>query len=61
MSSPISHTQVYLDDPTTAPTEIDRALANSFVNTRPVYLMLPTDMVPKEVSSEVVHIGIGNN
>lgn len=50
MYRPISITQVYLDDPTSAPAEIDRAVTDCYVHARPVYIMLPSDMVPKKVS-----------
>jgi TPP-dependent 2-oxoacid decarboxylase len=50
MSGPISHTQVYLDDPTTAAAEIDRAVTDAYIHARPVYIMIPTDMVPTKVS-----------
>ena len=50
MAKAISHTQVYLDDPVFAPAEIDRVLANAYIHARPVYVLIPTDMVPKEVS-----------
>ena len=50
MSGPISHAQIYLDDPASAPAEIDRALTDAYIHARPVYVMIPTDMVPKKVS-----------
>jgi len=50
MAAPISHTQVYLDDPTTAAAEIDRAVTDAYIYARPVYILLPTDMVPKKIS-----------
>jgi pyruvate decarboxylase len=50
ISGPISHTQVCLDDAATAPAQIDQVLANAYIHARPVYLMIPTDMVPKKVS-----------
>lgn len=53
MSRCISHTQVYLDDPISAPAEIDRVLANAYVAARPVYVMIPTDVVPKKVSGTI--------
>jgi pyruvate decarboxylase len=53
MSRPISHTQLYLNDPVCAPAEIDRVLANAYVHARPVYLMIPTDIVPKKVSGMI--------
>ena len=50
MSTPISHKQVFLDDPATAPVEIDRVLADAWITSRPVYIMIPTDSVTKQVS-----------
>lgn len=50
MSSSISHKQVYLDDPATAPADIDRVLSDAWVHSRPVYIMIPTDMVPKDIT-----------
>jgi pyruvate decarboxylase len=50
MSGPISHTQVYLDDPASAAAEIDRAVTDAYIHARPVYIMIPTDMVPRKVS-----------
>ena len=55
MSGPISHTQVYFDDPANAPAQIDRILADAYIHARPVYLMIPTDMVPKKVSGTFVY------
>ena len=46
----ISYKQAYLNDPSTAPADIDRIISDAFVHARPVYLMIPTDIVPKEVS-----------
>jgi pyruvate decarboxylase len=51
MSKPVSEAQGYLDDPVTAPSVIDRLVTCAYVHARPVYLMIPTDMVPKKVSS----------
>ena len=50
MAKAISRVQVYLDDPETAPDAIDRALTAAYVHARPVYILLPSDMVPKTVS-----------
>jgi pyruvate decarboxylase len=50
MSAAISHRQVFLDDPVSAPKQIDELLGDAFVHARPVYLMVPTDMVSKKVS-----------
>ena len=54
MSSPISHKQVYLDDPATAPAEIDRVLSDAWTHSSPVYIMIPTDTVSKDVSGTAV-------
>jgi pyruvate decarboxylase len=54
MSKSISHSQAYLDDPSTAPADIDRLLAAAWLNARPVYLLLPTDMVNKEVAGAIL-------
>jgi pyruvate decarboxylase len=54
MSKAISRVQVYLDDPATAPAEIDRALTEAYVHARPVYIMIPSDMVPKKVSRTIL-------
>jgi TPP-dependent 2-oxoacid decarboxylase len=53
MSRAISHRQLYLDDPVNAPAEIDRLLIGAYLTARPVYVMIPTDMVPREVSGTV--------
>jgi TPP-dependent 2-oxoacid decarboxylase len=50
MSKAISRTQVYLDNVDTAPAKIDRALTDAFVSARPVYVMIPSDVVTKHVS-----------
>jgi TPP-dependent 2-oxoacid decarboxylase len=52
MSKALSKSQAYLDDVTTAPGEIDRVLRDAYLSARPVYLMLPTDMVLKEVPGQ---------
>lgn len=49
MAKPISDTQCYLDDPATAPAQIDRAIADCRLHARPVYILLPSDMVPKQI------------
>lgn len=51
MAAPISHRQTFLDDPVSAPKQIDDLLQDAYAHARPVYLMIPTDMVPKKVSS----------
>jgi pyruvate decarboxylase len=51
MSKPISETQGFLEDPASAPAVIDKLVITAYVHARPVYLMVPTDIVPKKVSS----------
>lgn len=50
ISSAISDKQLYVQDPSTTPTDIDRLLSDAYLHARPVYIMIPTDMVDKEVS-----------
>ena len=50
MSRPISVTQAYLDNPLSAPAEFDRAIREAYVQARPAYVLVPTDIVPKKVS-----------
>lgn len=50
MAKQISRLQVYLDDPEIAPEKIDRALAEAYTSSRPVYILIPSDMVSKAVS-----------
>lgn len=38
-------------DPATAPAEIDRVLQQCYVESRPVYIQLPTDMVYEKVDA----------
>ncbi|KAG9856867.1 pyruvate decarboxylase, partial [Aureobasidium melanogenum] len=52
MSKPISIAQTNLMDPATAPAEIDRVLQACYVNSRPVYIQLPADMVTEEVDAK---------
>jgi len=58
MARPISYTQAYLDDPAQAPSEIDRLLREAYVRARPVYMLIPTDVVPQKVSGMVFHIHV---
>ncbi|THY25787.1 indole-3-pyruvate decarboxylase [Aureobasidium pullulans] len=51
MSKPITIAQTNLMDPATAPAEIDRVLQACYVNSRPVYIQLPADMVMEEVDA----------
>lgn len=41
-------------DPATAPAEIDRVLQACYVNSRPVYIQLPADMVTEEVDAKLL-------
>lgn len=54
MSKPITIAQTNLMDPTTAPAEIDRVLQACYVNSRPVYIQLPADMVIEEVDAKLL-------
>ncbi|EAU86242.1 pyruvate decarboxylase [Coprinopsis cinerea okayama7 len=47
--------QTMINDPNTAASEIDRALSECITKNRPVYLMLPTDMVSFEITSNRLH------
>jgi len=38
----------------TAPAEIDRVLRACYVNSRPVYIQLPTDMVTQKVDAKLL-------
>jgi len=49
MSCAISHKQVYLEDCASAPAELDRVLSEAWTHSSPVYIMIPTDMVSKDV------------
>lgn len=51
MSESITETQANLTDPATAPAEIDRVLKSCWVNARPVYLAIPTDMAYAEIDA----------
>ena len=41
-------------DPATAPAEIDRVLQACYVNSRPVYIQLPADIVTEEVDANLL-------
>ncbi|EHY53414.1 hypothetical protein HRR83_003622 [Exophiala dermatitidis] len=51
MSAKITVAQTNLIDPATAPAEIDRCLRECVVQSRPVYIELPTNMVKARVSA----------
>ncbi|KAG9787219.1 pyruvate decarboxylase, partial [Aureobasidium melanogenum] len=51
MSAKITVAQTNLIDPATAPAEIDRCLREYVVQSRPVYIELPTNMVKARVSA----------
>ena len=52
MSRDITCAIAKLDDPHEAPTLIDHAIRECWVQSRPVYITLPTDMVQKKVEGE---------
>lgn len=52
MSAGISCAVAKLNDPTEAATLIDNALRECWIQSRPVYITLPTDMVQKKVEGE---------
>lgn len=52
MSANSSITTVKITNPQTAPTLIDHALRECWVQSRPVYIALPTDMVQEKVEGE---------
>lgn len=54
MSKPITIAQTNLMDPATAPAEIDRVLQACYVNSRPVYIQLPADMVMEQVDAKLL-------
>ncbi|KAL2010253.1 hypothetical protein VTN00DRAFT_6060 [Thermoascus crustaceus] len=52
MSADISCVMAKITDPHEAPTLIDHALRECWIQSRPVYIALPTDMVQKKVEGE---------
>ncbi len=52
MSRQISCASVKLEDPHEVPTLIDHALRECWVQSRPVYIALPTDIVQKKVEGD---------
>ncbi|KAI0969137.1 thiamine pyrophosphate enzyme [Xylaria arbuscula] len=54
MSAPISCVVSKLNDPAEIASQIDHALRECYLRTRPVYIMLPTDMVTKKVEGELL-------
>ncbi|KAI1135464.1 pyruvate decarboxylase [Hypoxylon sp. FL0543] len=52
MSASISCAVAKLNDPTEIAAQIDHALRECYLRSRPVYIMLPTDMVEKKVEGE---------
>jgi pyruvate decarboxylase len=52
MSSRISCAMAYLNDPINAATLIDNAIRECWIQSRPVYITLPTDMVLKKVEGQ---------
>ncbi|GAW17857.1 hypothetical protein ANO14919_073240 [Xylariales sp. No.14919] len=54
MSAGISCAVAKLNDPAEIASQIDHALRECYLRTRPVYIMLPTDMVTKKVEGELL-------
>ncbi|KAF2972013.1 hypothetical protein GQX73_g1536 [Xylaria multiplex] len=54
MSAGISCVVAKLNDPAEIASQIDHALRECYLRTRPVYIMLPTDMVTKKVEGELL-------
>ncbi|KAJ3551456.1 hypothetical protein NPX13_g11358 [Xylaria arbuscula] len=54
MSAGISCVVAKLRDPAEIASQIDHALRECYLRTRPVYIMLPTDMVTKKVEGELL-------
>lgn len=52
MSAEISCDVAKLKDPAAIATQIDHAIQQCYLNSRPVYIMLPTDMVSAKVEGE---------
>ena len=52
MSRNISCYVAALNDPSTIATEIDHAIRECYIQSRPVYISLPTDMVQKKVEGD---------
>ncbi|KAL1971048.1 hypothetical protein VTN77DRAFT_2882 [Rasamsonia byssochlamydoides] len=52
MAASVACASVKLTDPLEAPTLIDHALRECWIQSRPVYIALPTDMVQKKVEGE---------
>ncbi|KAF9884844.1 Pyruvate decarboxylase 1 [Aspergillus nanangensis] len=50
MSAAVSCTAVSLEDPKTAPAQIDHAIQQCWIQSRPVLILLPTDLVPVSVN-----------
>lgn len=54
----ITIAQADLLDPATAPAEIDRVLRTCYVDSQPVYIQLPTDMVEERVDAKLLETPI---
>lgn len=52
MSANISCVVAALDDPSQAANAIDHAIRECYIQSRPAYITLPTDMVEKKVEGE---------
>ncbi len=58
MSASVSCVVARLNDPADAAAQIDHALRECYLMSRPVYLMLPTDVVGKKVEGARLHTGV---
>lgn len=58
MSAAVSCVVAKLNDPTEIAAQIDHALRECYLLSRPVYIMLPTDMVTKKVEGELLETPI---
>ncbi|KAI1751093.1 putative pyruvate decarboxylase [Xylaria castorea] len=54
MSASVSCAVAKLNDPAEIATQIDHALRECYLRTRPIYIMLPTDMATKKVEGELL-------
>ncbi|KAJ8123194.1 hypothetical protein ONZ43_g791 [Nemania bipapillata] len=58
MSASVSCVVAKLNDPSEIAAQIDHALRECYLRSRPVYIMLPTDMVTKKVEGELLNTEI---
>ncbi|KAL2864238.1 alpha-keto acid decarboxylase family protein [Aspergillus lucknowensis] len=61
ISSNLAVTTVKITEPHDAPTLVDHALRECWIQSRPVYIALPTDMVPRKVEGERLKLPIDLN